>query len=35
MLKRDVGAIALGFFGLFLALQHEGTISFRKAWWVK
>ncbi|GBF99911.1 hypothetical protein Rsub_12819 [Raphidocelis subcapitata] len=33
MRKRDVAIVLLSCFGLFLSLENEGSISFRKAWY--
>jgi hypothetical protein len=32
MRKRDVAVVLLSCFGLFLSLENEGSISYRKAW---
>ena len=34
MYKRDIAIVLLSCFALFLSVQREGSISFRKAWWV-
>ncbi len=33
MRKRDAAIVLLSCFGLFLSIENEGAISFRKAWW--
>jgi len=33
MRKRDIAIVLLSCFGLFLSLENEGTISYRKAWY--
>jgi hypothetical protein len=32
MRKRDAAIVLLSCFGLFLSLENEGSISYRKAW---